>query len=505
MAAVLGNNPFRINDWRVDPDLNRMSRGEQIIKVDPQNMKVLELLASRPGEVFSPAQIEESAWAGVIVSPNSVYQSIAQLRRALGDNVKEPKYIETISRKGYRCVARVEMVCRLKTSEVMTPEVPQPVAVAGRLTTLVSPQRSFRNMGLGGVTALMLLVVGAGVGGLLQKTTRTESGPVISRSEVSDEPPELTAEVALKTGDIALVAGRAYEAARHFQKALSLARDATHGLDDVLAARAMAKLADAYLWQARYKEAADLAASAVAIFEASSMPSDPRQVAPRNVLGEALIHLEKYKSAETQLQSALTLSKSLYGPFSTETESTKSTLVKLRCAEGRLREAEQLARELLASPIANSQQRMGRVLHRTLLAHALYDQHRYVETIEEARHALAEVEAVADPNHPYAASAHQMLANAHVRSGHYREAEFHARASYRIWKINQFEPRRLARAASTLGEVLVRQGQLNEGRDQLMFAARILQDGSGPWHRYAKRENDERLALLNAAFAQKQS
>jgi DNA-binding winged helix-turn-helix (wHTH) protein len=60
MAAVLGNNPFKINEWRVDPDLNRMSRGQQTIKVDPQNMKVLELLASRPGEVFSLAQIEES-------------------------------------------------------------------------------------------------------------------------------------------------------------------------------------------------------------------------------------------------------------------------------------------------------------------------------------------------------------------------------------------------------------------------------------------------------------
>lgn len=110
MAAVLGNNPFRINEWRVDPDLNRLSRGELTIKVDPQNMKVLELLASRPGEVFSSTQIEEIAWPDVVVSPNSVYQSIAHLRRAFGDDKKEPRFIETISKKGYRCVGRVERI-----------------------------------------------------------------------------------------------------------------------------------------------------------------------------------------------------------------------------------------------------------------------------------------------------------------------------------------------------------------------------------------------------------
>src|SRR5688572_7976281 len=107
MAAVFANKSFTINDWRVDPALNRLSRADEVVKIDPQNMKVLELLASRPGEVVSQAEIEESAWAGVIVTPNSVYQSIAQLRRALGDDRTQPRYIETIARKGYRCVAAV--------------------------------------------------------------------------------------------------------------------------------------------------------------------------------------------------------------------------------------------------------------------------------------------------------------------------------------------------------------------------------------------------------------
>src|SRR5690606_16071117 len=111
---------FTINDWLVEPSLNRISRGDEIVKIDPQNMKVLELLASRPGEVFSQTEIEQHAWPGVVVTPNSVYQSIAQLRRALGDDKAKPTYIETIPRKGYRLVATEVRDANTKSSSAQT-------------------------------------------------------------------------------------------------------------------------------------------------------------------------------------------------------------------------------------------------------------------------------------------------------------------------------------------------------------------------------------------------
>src|SRR5690606_36304062 len=98
---------FWLGDWKVEPTLNRIVRGEEIVRIDPRNMKVLQLLASKPGEVFSQAEIEESVWSDVIVTPNSVYQSIAQLRRALADEKRASRYIETIPRRGYRTVAQV--------------------------------------------------------------------------------------------------------------------------------------------------------------------------------------------------------------------------------------------------------------------------------------------------------------------------------------------------------------------------------------------------------------
>src|SRR5690606_35852164 len=107
MSVAVDEETFWLGDWRVEPPLNRIVRGEEIVRIDPRNMKVLQLLASQPGHVFSQAEIERAVWADVIVTSNSVYQSIAQLRRALGDGKDNLKYIEASSRRGYRVIADV--------------------------------------------------------------------------------------------------------------------------------------------------------------------------------------------------------------------------------------------------------------------------------------------------------------------------------------------------------------------------------------------------------------
>lgn len=102
--------PFLLRDWRVDPALDRLLRGTESVKLDPRNMGVLVYLAERAGAVITQEEIEQAVWKDVVVGPNSVYQSIAQLRRALGDDKREPQYIETIPRKGYRLIARVSPI-----------------------------------------------------------------------------------------------------------------------------------------------------------------------------------------------------------------------------------------------------------------------------------------------------------------------------------------------------------------------------------------------------------
>ena len=70
-------------------------------------MRLLIYLAGRAGEVVSIDELLNQVWSGVIVTPDSVYQAVASLRRLLGDDARQPAYIATVPRLGYRMIAAV--------------------------------------------------------------------------------------------------------------------------------------------------------------------------------------------------------------------------------------------------------------------------------------------------------------------------------------------------------------------------------------------------------------
>lgn len=70
-------------------------------------MRLLLYLAERAGQIVSIDDLLEQVWAGVIVTSDSVYQAVTSLRRQLGDDPKNPSYIATVPRLGYRMVAEV--------------------------------------------------------------------------------------------------------------------------------------------------------------------------------------------------------------------------------------------------------------------------------------------------------------------------------------------------------------------------------------------------------------
>src|SRR5262245_24771457 len=93
---------FAVGDWEVDPRADRLYRGAESTKIDARSMEVLVYLASRAGKVVLQTELEEAVWKHVAVTSNATYQTIAQLRRALGEDRHSRRYIETIPRKGYR-------------------------------------------------------------------------------------------------------------------------------------------------------------------------------------------------------------------------------------------------------------------------------------------------------------------------------------------------------------------------------------------------------------------
>jgi TolB-like protein/DNA-binding winged helix-turn-helix (wHTH) protein/tetratricopeptide (TPR) repeat protein len=99
--------PLRIGDWRVDPGVDEITRDGAVVKLEPRAMRLLLCLAERAGQVVSIEELLDEVWADVVVTSDSVYQAVAALRRILGDHAKEPAYIATLPRRGYRLVASV--------------------------------------------------------------------------------------------------------------------------------------------------------------------------------------------------------------------------------------------------------------------------------------------------------------------------------------------------------------------------------------------------------------
>jgi transcriptional activator of cad operon len=104
---VADNRVLRIGAWRVDPALDEISKDGAPVKLEPRAMGVLVCLAEHAGQVVSVDQLLDAVWKDVVVTPDSVYQAVAGLRRALGDASKEPVYIANVLRRGYRLVAPV--------------------------------------------------------------------------------------------------------------------------------------------------------------------------------------------------------------------------------------------------------------------------------------------------------------------------------------------------------------------------------------------------------------
>jgi transcriptional activator of cad operon len=98
---------LQVGEWIVNPSRDSISKGTATQKLEPRTMRLLLCLADAGGEVVSVDRLLNEVWTGVIVGPASVYQSVSQLRKLLGDVDPNPTYIVNVPRKGYRLVAPV--------------------------------------------------------------------------------------------------------------------------------------------------------------------------------------------------------------------------------------------------------------------------------------------------------------------------------------------------------------------------------------------------------------
>jgi len=104
---------FRLGVWLVEPTLDRISCDGKFIRLRPRAMDVLVHLAIAAGKLASKRDLIDAVWRTEFVSDHALTQVVAELRAALGDNARNPSFIENIPRRGYRLVADVTPVAAL--------------------------------------------------------------------------------------------------------------------------------------------------------------------------------------------------------------------------------------------------------------------------------------------------------------------------------------------------------------------------------------------------------
>ncbi len=101
------SHSFYINDVRIDPKINTITRNGKSVKIEPKIMQVLMCLVEAKGEVVSKQYLFETVWAETIVVEMVLTRAISELRRVFEDKPTDPKFIDTISKSGYRLVATI--------------------------------------------------------------------------------------------------------------------------------------------------------------------------------------------------------------------------------------------------------------------------------------------------------------------------------------------------------------------------------------------------------------
>ncbi|MBX2820772.1 MAG: transcriptional regulator [Rhodothermaceae bacterium] len=93
---------FTLNGIVVEPERNTIQVGTESQRITSREMAVLMFLADRNHSVVPREELLDNVWKDTVVNEETLTLIISRLRKALGDDPKNPQLIETIPKKGYR-------------------------------------------------------------------------------------------------------------------------------------------------------------------------------------------------------------------------------------------------------------------------------------------------------------------------------------------------------------------------------------------------------------------
>ena len=140
----LPDQPYRFDSVVLDPSNLRLTVSGAVRQLEPKSFRLLQFLIENHGRIVSKDEILRVVWEDVAVTDNALTRAVAQIRKALDDDPKTPRYIETVPTVGYRFIAEFrQMTEDPKKSSIPAPAIHMKEPVGYRryawagITTLV--------------------------------------------------------------------------------------------------------------------------------------------------------------------------------------------------------------------------------------------------------------------------------------------------------------------------------------------------------------------------------
>jgi Tol biopolymer transport system component/DNA-binding winged helix-turn-helix (wHTH) protein len=105
--GVIGGPIYEFGDVRVDAARMIVTRADAIVELEPKAFDVLHFLIEHRDRLVTKGELLDTVWRDTFVTPNVLTRAVAQLRKAIGDDAHESRYIETVAKRGYRFIAPV--------------------------------------------------------------------------------------------------------------------------------------------------------------------------------------------------------------------------------------------------------------------------------------------------------------------------------------------------------------------------------------------------------------
>ncbi len=101
---------YEFGEFRLDIREKILMRGDQPVELTPKVFELLSIMVENPGRLLGKDELMDKIWADSFVEESNLTFNIRQLRKILGDDAHDPKYIKTVRMHGYRFIADVKWI-----------------------------------------------------------------------------------------------------------------------------------------------------------------------------------------------------------------------------------------------------------------------------------------------------------------------------------------------------------------------------------------------------------